>query len=153
MASVGPMNAGMKQTRGYFVPLGNCCDKIYTPLVSASGAGGSFVPGTFTAGALAWRDNAATRTLLSSISSVGAGGILRDMGKTVVSSNRSFRKVQLIAGNTSLANSSFSSVVQGNGTTSVGPFLTGYIELLTGQSLDAASAASAAPVAYMPGLI
>jgi hypothetical protein len=66
------------------------------------------------------------------------------MGKTVVSSNRTFRKVQLIA-------PSLAGGVVGDRTTS-GNYLTGYIELATGNALSVSNA-TAAPVAYLPGLL
>lgn len=128
---------GPKQTRGYFVPLGRCDNKVLQ-YSGGAGAGGSFLPGNFSAAS--W---VATNSLVSTINAVGAGGLLRDMGKTVVSSNRTFRKVQLIA-------PSLAGGVVGVDTTS-GPYLTAYIELGTGNSI--ATAAAPAPVAYMPGLI
>jgi hypothetical protein len=138
---------GPKQSRGYFVPLGNCCDKVNV-YSGGVGAGGSFLPGNFTAGSFC-RASAAQRVLLSSISSVGAGGLLRDMGKTVVSSNRTFRKVQLVA-----AGNAATGLAPVNGDSgSAGPYLTGYVELATGNQLTAEAVAAVAPVAYMPGLL
>jgi hypothetical protein len=62
----------------------------------------------------------------SSINGPGAGK-LRDLGKTYVSSNRFFRKVQLIVANTATT-STFG--VEGNTSTSPNAdYLTGYIEL------------------------
>jgi hypothetical protein len=62
----------------------------------------------------------------SSINGPGAGK-LRDLGKTYISSNRFFRKVQLIVPNTATT-STFG--VEGNTNTSPnGDYLTGYIEL------------------------
>ena len=131
---------GPKQSHGYFVPLGDCRSKVlrYTGGV---GAGGSFLPGAFSPAT--WNDSDSNSKYLSSISSLGAGGLLKDMGKTVVSSNRTFRKVQLVA--PSLA----AGVVGGTG--SNGQYLTGYVELATGNAV--ASDASPAPVAYLPGLL
>ncbi len=128
---------GPKQTRGYFVPLGRCDNKVLQ-YSGGAGAGGSFLPGNFTAAS--W---VATDARVSTINAVGAGGLLRDMGKTVVSSNRTFRKVQLIA-------PSLAGGVVGVDTTS-GPYLTAYLELATGNAL--ATAAAPAPVAYLPGLL
>ena len=128
---------GPKQTRGYFVPLGRCDNKVLQ-YSGGDGAGGSFRPGNFTAAS--W---VATDARVSTIAAVGAGGLLRDMGKTVVSSNRTFRKVQLTA-------PSLAGGVVGVDTTS-GPYLTAYIELATGNQW--ASAAAPAPVAYLPGLL
>jgi hypothetical protein len=128
---------GPKQTRGYFVPLGRCDDKVFQ-YSGGAGAGGSFLPGNFTLAT--W---VATNARVSTIAAVGAGGLLRDMGKTVVSSNRTFRKVQLIA-------PSLAGGVAGVDTTS-GPYLTGYIELGVGNQY--ATDARPAPVAYLPGLL
>ena len=62
----------------------------------------------------------------SSINGPGAGK-LRDLGKTYVSSNRFFRKVQLIVANTATT-STFG--VEGNASTSPNAdYLTGYIEI------------------------
>jgi hypothetical protein len=138
---------GPKQTRGYFVPLGNCAaalapDARVFQYSGGAGAGGSFLPGNFSPASWVAAGTGAG-ALLSSISSIGQGGLFRDMGKTVVSSNRTFRKVQLVT-------RSLAGGVTGADTTS-GPYLTGYIELGTGNAL--ASAASPAPVAYMPGLL
>ena len=138
---------GPKQSRGYFVPLGNCCDKVYV-YTPGSGAGGSYLPGSFDAGNLCWRATAAQKVLLSSISSVGAGGLLKDMGKTVVSSTRTFRKVQLVAAGNAATN--YAAVNGDYNSTSA--YLTGYIELATGNQLSVATN-SVAPVAYMPGLL
>lgn len=133
---------GPKQTHGYFVPLGNCVPSMlqYAP---GGGAGGSFLPGVFSPADWAGTGANGARALLSSISSVGAGGLLRDMGKTVVSSNRTFRKVQLIT-------PSLAEGVTGSTSTS-GPYLTAYIELGVGNQL--ATSAAPAPVAYLPGLL
>jgi hypothetical protein len=131
---------GPKQSNGYFVPLADCRSKVLK-YSDGAGAGGSFLPGAFSAAV--WNDTDSSSRYLSSISSLGAGGLLKDMGKTVVSSNRTFRKVQLVA-------PSLAAGVVGT-TGSNGPYLTGYIELATGNAL--ASAAAAAPVAYLPGLL
>ena len=137
---------GQKQTNGYFVPLGNCVGKVFQ-YSSTSGAGGSFLPGNFTA--VDWATSAGAA--LSTISSIGQGGLLKDMGRTVVSSNRTFRKVQLVVPTTLAAGGGTGvsgTATQGN------PYLTGYIELGTGATAASALASgNCAPVAYMPGLI
>ena len=129
---------GPKQTGGYYVPLKNLLSassiKTY---VAGSGAGGSFLPGSF-----ANADWAVAGTVADSLSSIAGGGLLKDMGKTVVSSNRTFRKVQLVVPGATGVSSSASTT---------GPFYTGYIELGTGNSL--VSGAAPAPVAYLPGLL
>lgn len=135
---------GPKQTRGYFVPVGNCANKILQ-YSGGAGAGGSFLPGSFAVADWASGGGKAD-PLLSTISTVGAGGLLRDMGKTVVSSNRTFRKIQL------LSPSMNAGVVPGSvsGGSAAGPFLTGYIELA---STATGAANAGAPVAYLPGLM
>jgi hypothetical protein len=148
MASVGPNALGMKQTRGYFVPLGdvvsvNSNKSGITTYSGGSGAGGSYLPGTFTRADWATPGGSASAgALLSSISSIGQGGLLRDMGRTVVSSNRTFRKVQLMT-------PSLNGGVVGVSTTA-GPYLTGYVELNTGNQV---TGFTPAPLAYMPGLL
>jgi hypothetical protein len=52
-------------------------------------------------------------------------GLLKDMGKTIISANRTFRKIQLVANG---AGSSSTFGVAGDVTTSA-DYLTGYIEL------------------------
>jgi hypothetical protein len=132
---------GPKQSNGYFVPLGDCVSKMLQ-YKDAAGAGGSFLPGNFTPAGWAASVGGAG-ALLSTISSIGQGGLLKDMGKTVVSSNRTFRKVQLV---TPALNS------KGAGLdTTAGPYYTGYVEL-SGNAL-ANSGAAPAPVAYLPGLL
>ena len=139
---------GPKQSNGYFVPLGDCVSKMLQ-YKDAAGAGGSFLPGNFSPAS--WAATApgsvvpagSAGALLSSISSVGQGGLLKDMGKTVVSSNRTFRKVQLV---TPSLNSRGAGV-----DTTMGPYFTGYVEL-SGNAL-ANSGAAPAPVAYLPGLL
>jgi hypothetical protein len=130
---------GPKQSNGYFVPLKNLLALSTLQQYSGgAGAGGSFAAGTFSKA-----DWAVTGSVADSLSSIGGGGLLKDMGKTVVSSNRTFRKVQLVT-------PSLSAGVAGTSTSS-GPYLTGYIELATGNAL--ATAAVPAPVAYLPGLL
>jgi hypothetical protein len=129
---------GPKQTNGYFVPLADCRGAVLN-YSGAAGAGGSFLPGTFTS---------ASTTLaafaLSSISSLGAGGLMRDMGKTVVSSNRTFRKVQVVG--PSLNGGVFDTTATGTQ-----GYQACYIELATGNAW--ASNANPAKVAYLPGLL
>ena len=145
MPSVGPALTGFKQTRGYFVPVGNCASSIraYTP---GTGAGGSYLPGSFAVADWS-QTGAAASPYVSTISAAGAGGLLKDMGKTVVSSNRVFRKVQLVTNAVSTAGG-VAGPASGAGASQ--PFLTGYIELSTG---DNGVNVNAAAVAYMPGLL
>ena len=117
---------GPKQTHGYFVPLGNCVPSMLQ-YSGGAGAGGSFLPGVFSAASWTAAGTGGAGAVLSSISSVGAGGLLKDMGKTVVSSNRTFRKVQLVVPNSNTTLSTFG--VRGQSGTTGEDFLTGYIEL------------------------
>ena len=154
---------GPKQSRGYFVPLGDCTSSILQ-FNGGSGSGGSFVNGSFTTASWASITSAnATNATCSawvknSIGAIGQGGLLKDMGKTVVSASRTFRKVQLVTSATSTSGVA-GSATDGN------PFFTGYIELNTGlgganDSLAgfsngylSSTGYKVAPVAYMPGLL
>ncbi len=133
-ATIGT-NSGIKQNDtdgGYFMPLSSLVGVIYT-FTSGSGAGGSFAQGSFSTAqwAIAPVPAAALPSAaagggryLSSINGAGAG-LLKDMGKTVVSAGRTFRKIQLVARNVSTGG------VEGNTPSNVNvqEFLTGYIEL------------------------
>jgi len=95
---------------GYYIPLASLVSKIYSYNTTTN---------TVSTPAL-WAST--TSKYASSISTLGAG-VLRDMGRTVVSSGRTFRKVQLVV-------STGSNGVGGNvGTAPLEDFLTGYIEL------------------------
>lgn len=66
---------------------------------------------------------------VSSVSGAGAG-ILKDLGKQVVSSSRVFRKIQLVVRNGALTgNQSTFGVAGQSGTVPNQDYLTGYIEL------------------------
>ena len=138
----------IKQTpNGYFIPLGNVATSIqqYT---TVGGAGGSFLAGNF--GVAAWAQGGSSPSkFTSSISAIGAGGLLRDMGKTVVSSGRSFRKIQLITNTVSTGGVNGPAGVTSNPNVD---YLTGYIELGSGLN-GIQPSGSAAPVAYFPGLM
>jgi hypothetical protein len=149
------LTRSFKQTNGYFVPLGNCQGKVlaYSGTV---GAGGDAKVGAFTQAlwAIPAAPNAASTTAIL-VSSLLAGpvlggqvgGLFKDMGKTVVSASRTFRKVQLVVPGLSSA-----------GVAEVAPdatFLTGYIELAGagGFAGGLANTYAPAPVAYLPGLM
>lgn len=124
MSSLLTNTRQLSSDAGYYVPLASLVGKIYAynPTTGAS---------TFSVAA--W---ASTGAYVASISSVGAG-VLRDMGKTVVSANRTFRKVQL--------NAALPSTFGVGGNVSTNPvedYLTGYIEL------GFNGAGTAAPVAH-----
>ena len=127
---------GQKQTNGYFVPLADCRASVLN-YTEGSGAGGSFLPGSFTSAA-----TTLDSVYLSSISSLGAGGLLRDMGRTVVSSNRTFRKVQIVGPSPVVG-------VDGVVGSAASKYNSCFIELATGNSW--LTSAAPAKVAYMPG--
>ena len=119
---------------GYYMPLSSLAGVVFS-FTPGTGAGGSFAQGSFAVAGWAQVPNllAAAGTApnaaygrgayVSSINGVGAG-LLKDMGKTVVSSNRTFRKVQLVV--------STAGVVNGVGGAAAGvgeDYFTGYIEL------------------------
>ena len=147
MSSVGPVGRGLKQGGGFFIPLEDLTagGKIlqYT---AGSGAGGSYVPGSFANSAWATAGQSGATKFTSTISSIGRGGLLRDMGKTVVSAGRTFRKIQLLCSTVSTGG------VNGTGTGAVSDFFVGYIEL--GSGLNASNPGGGfAAVAYYPSLM
>ena len=105
----------------YFMPVSSLQGLIY----AYNGAG------TFTTASWATTGSC----YLSSVNGAGAG-ILKDLGKQVLSSGRTFRKVQLVVRNGSVgpstpttgANSTFG-VAGAAGTSPNQDYLTGYIEL------------------------
>ena len=145
MSSVGPTGRGPKQSAGgFFIPLGNVGNAVlqYT---TVGGAGGSFLAGSFSAASWAQGSSTASK-FTSTISQIGAGGLLRDMGKTVVSAGRTFRKIQLM---TSTVSTGGVTGAAAGGNPNV-DYLTGYIELGSGFN---GTMPSGAPVAYYPGIM
>ena len=141
--------SGIKQTgtdMGYFMPVSSLQNIIYA-INYGSGSGGAWVANsmptpvawcTGNATAAAPYNTAAGNPYLSSINGAGAG-ILKDLGKTVVSAGRTFRKVQLVVNsanrfgaNYALSTNGVAGVgtyQAGTTTSAVQDFLTGYIEL------------------------
>ena len=153
MTSVGPVGRVLKHNSGsYYIPLENltAANKIlaYTP---GSGAGGSFTNGSFSQAAWALgTGSVGASPYTSSISAIGKGGLLRDMGRTVVSANRTFRKIQLVCSTVSTGGVGGPAA---GGAANV-DFLTGYIELSSGPGGSFGNAAAApAAVAVYPGLM
>ena len=147
MPSVGPTAYGFKQNAGgFFVPLANVASGVLA-FTAAGGAGGSYQVGSFTTAA--WAQGGTTPSkFTSTISGIAAGGLLRDMGKSVVSAGRVFRKVQLMTSTVSTGG------VNGPAGVTTNPlvdYLTGYIEL--GSSVTNGGVGFSAPVAYYPGLL
>jgi len=122
--------ASFKQTNGYFVAVAPIVSTFQFQVTSAaSGSGGDYK--------VASVSNAVTTTNQSTLAT---GSMLKDMGKTIMSSSHVYRKVQAVVLGVG------PSVAPAN--TAVGlPF---YIELNTGNIGQ--PLANAAPVAYLPGL-
>ena len=113
MTSVGSRTRQVSADVGYYIPVADLRNKIQ-----------AYNPTSATFAAASWASTATgALTVLPLISSAGAG-ILKDMGKTVVSASRTFRKVQLVVSTTSTFG------VGGAAATSPPEdFYTGYIEL------------------------
>jgi hypothetical protein len=117
-------SSGLKQAHtdaGYYITVGSLVGQVYgrtEPAGNTGVLGGSFSTAS-------WAYFGAGKSM-SSISA--AGGLLKDMGRTVVSSLRTFRKVQLVLSNA--APNPGSTFGVGGRQTAVGEdYLTGYIEL------------------------
>ena len=134
------MSAGPRQlSPGYYITVGNCLGKIYAYNTTAGVP--TFSPTSWASTTLSvtqsWQS-----TTMALVSSAGSG-ILRDMGKTVVSANRTFRKVQLVV------SSPVTFGVGGPAPTTGEDYLSGYIELAIGNGLPGAAASNGvAPVAF-----
>jgi hypothetical protein len=108
----------------YFMPVSSLVGVIFAYNPAANVAQFSTAP--WADGAPAGGPSRGPARYLSSINAAGAG-ILRDLGKQVVSGGRTFRKVELVVRQTG-SNSTFG--VEGNalGTAPNADYLTGYIE-------------------------
>ena len=147
MSSVGPTSRGFKQGQGgYFVNIvaAGLNGKILS-YSGSSGAGGSSVSGSFSTASWAQVGSASASKHTSTLTQAGA--VLRDMGRSVVSSGRLFRRVQLMVSTVSTGG------VNGAAGTSYPEtdYLTGYIEL-PNQAGAGVHPASIAPVAYLPAI-
>ena len=120
---------GLKQNHtdvGYYINVGSLNGLVYS-LNTTSGA--------LSLSTANWANTTPQNTaggargnmLMSSILVPSGGAILKDMGRTVVSSLRTFRKVQLVVPNSNTTLSTFG--VRGQSGTTGEDFLTGYIEL------------------------
>jgi hypothetical protein len=110
---------------GYYVPVGNCIGKFYLNTSGSDSApvfnGGLMVSTMSSAGAY-----------VSTLIAEAGNGVFRDHGKTLISSGRTFRKVQLLV-------STGTNVTEGvgglgdsaglGGSLQKSGYLTGYIEL------------------------
>ena len=124
----------MASDGGYFIPLGSLVEQIYSrtePTSNDTGInGGTFSTArwamTYAKGSIG---NATYGNVyLSSILTAGAG-VLKDMGRTVVSANRTFRKIQLVTSGRGSTISTFGVGGAAGAVTPVEDYLTGYIEL------------------------
>lgn len=139
-----------QNSSGFFMPVSSLQGIIYS-ITNGSGSGGSFAQGGFNFAGTATVQQAywglqgsalvngvaspyATTGGNPYLSSINGGGqgILKDLGRTVVSAGRTFRKVQLVvnasrSGGTNYALSTNGVAGQIN-TTPIQDFLTGYIE-------------------------
>lgn len=113
--------SGLKQIpqSGYYIPVADCRGAVFVNTgTDAVPVFGSMLPLISTAGA-------ATSTL---IATAGAG-VFRDMGKTLISSGRAFRKVQLLI-NTADVATPIGAAAATSGVGGAAPaYLTGYIIL------------------------
>jgi hypothetical protein len=134
---------------GYFINLGDLRSKIYQrtePTGNTGVLGGSFSTATWANSSLVGGTVTASGWLSTSLATSGAA-ILRDMGRTVVSSSRTFRKIQYVVP----ANKAASTFGVSGTTTNGESYFTGYIELGfggEGQLGGPSDANGPAPVAH-----
>jgi hypothetical protein len=128
---------------GYFVSYAALTNRILS-YTGGSGAGGSFLPGSFSTATWALAAPVGSGTVSTILGNPGA--MLRDGGKTVVSASRVFRKVNLF--NPALGNGGVGGLA--GTTTPQMDYCSGYIELPAGTLDNNAVTESYAPVAYMP---
>lgn len=128
MSSALPTNRIRQNSPSHFMTVATLANQVFAYNPTAGQL-------TFSTASWAWVGTSgqlpAGSPYVSSI--VAAGGLLRDLGKSVVSSNRYFRKVQLVVRNGGAPVSTGTSTFGVAGTaTSLLPnsdYLTGYIEL------------------------
>ena len=118
-------SSGFKESTGdagYFITVASILGQVYGRTSEPTGNTG-VLGGSFSTASWAYFGPG------KSVSSIAnAGAVLRDMGRTVVSSLRTFRKVQLVL--TNAAPNPGSTFGVGGRATGVGEdYLTGYIEL------------------------
>ena len=129
MPSVGPMNAGLKTNpTQYFTLQAAVAPANFYQYTAPSGSGGSFNPTTANSFPPA---NTLSGITLSGAQTVaaclGQNRMVRDMGKTVVASGSTFRKIQLLVPNGTNITGGQPAVtgVQGGYT----GYLTGYVQV------------------------
>ena len=132
------LTRSFKQTNGYFVPLADIRANLLS-YSGGSGQGGDYKVGSLTPAVWA---NSPTVGAASTLVQVANRALLKDMGKTVVSANRTFRKVQLVVPGLS---TSGVTEVSGDAT-----YLSAYLELPGAGGMAGGMVAN---VAYLPGLM
>jgi hypothetical protein len=127
----------MDHDGGYFVPVAAMLGQVYArtePTSNDTGINGGYFSSAkwsvvYASGGIG---NATAGNPFCSTLQYPGQGILKDLGRTVVSANRTFRKIQLVV-NTKINPSTFSTFgVNGaalGGSTLVEDYLTGYIEI------------------------
>jgi hypothetical protein len=126
MTSIGARTRQVNSDTGYYIPVANCVDKIVGLPATVGGAMGACP---------VWAASSGTGHggPISSLLLAG-GGLLKDMGKTIISSTRVFRKVQLVVPSTVLGVTTRAVSTNGVGgasqtTAPLGDYFTAYIEL------------------------
>jgi hypothetical protein len=114
---------------GYYLIVSSVVNQFLT-LTPGSGSGGAATVGTFAA--YTYNSAKDESTIL------GANRVIKDMGKTVVSAGRTFRKFQAVAA----ASLSTGGVYGSNATTTSPGYLTGYLELNAGGAAPPAAPGS-----------
>jgi hypothetical protein len=124
-SSAFPAKAGYNQSGGaYYICLENLwlAQKLNT-LTPGSGSGGATTVGSFAA-----NDATSVANGANTSSFFGIGALIKDMGKTVTSSGRTFRKIQSVVGTHNNSSPTFG--VGGNAASTTNPgYLTFYIEV------------------------
>ena len=134
---------------GYFINLGDLRTFIYQRTAEPTGntglLGGSFSTAVWANSSLVGANAPASGWLSTSLATTGQA-VLKDLGRTVVSSNRTFRKIQYVVP----ANKAASTFGVSGTTTTGESYFTGYIELGFGEGQVAGTglANGPAPVAH-----
>jgi hypothetical protein len=134
MTSVSKSVRGVSSDNEYYINIADARTFIY------SNKGTQAAPNLSSA---VWANSlglTAAQGVYSSMMITAAGGILRDMGKTLVSSGRQFRKVQLVVPQNKLGSTSTFGVAGSAATVTNEDFLSGYIETGFSESLAATPA-------------
>ena len=126
MTSIGVRTRQVSSDTGYYIPVAICVDKLFG-LPATPGAAMGTCP--------VWASSSGSGHggPISSLLLAG-GGLLKDMGKTIISSSRVFRKVQLVVPSSVLGVTTRAVDTNGVGGASgtsppLGDFYTAYIEL------------------------